>query len=140
MSTQVGDIETEDLGRGKYDMALARFVLMHVRELENTLNRIVMSLKDKGIFIAVTNIVDGISTVLEDFIEENSSIMKLILQVKGKPIPVSNYVRTQEDYTKALQQAGLRIEFCDKYEPKLLRLKKGYPGIMLSHLVLMGKR
>jgi hypothetical protein len=30
---QVADIETADLGREKYDMALARFVLMHIREL-----------------------------------------------------------------------------------------------------------
>ena len=66
--------------------------------------------------------------------------MKLILQVKGKPIPVSNYVRTQEDYAKALQQAGLSIEFYEKYEPKILRLKKEHPGIMLSHVVLMGKK
>jgi hypothetical protein len=66
--------------------------------------------------------------------------MKLILQAKGKPILVSNYVRTQEDYTKALQQAGLNIEFHEKYEPKILRLKKEYTGIMLSHLVLVGKK
>jgi hypothetical protein len=66
--------------------------------------------------------------------------MKLILQEKGKPIPVSNYVRTQEDYTKALQYSGLSIEFCEKYEPKISRLEKEHPGIMLSHLVLVGKK
>jgi ubiquinone/menaquinone biosynthesis C-methylase UbiE len=47
LSAQVGDIETADLGRDKYDMALARFVLMHIRELKGTLNHIAMSLKDK---------------------------------------------------------------------------------------------
>jgi hypothetical protein len=35
--------------------------------------------------------------------------MGLILQAKDKPIPVSNYVRTQAEYTNALQQAGLSI-------------------------------
>jgi trans-aconitate methyltransferase len=33
LSVQVADIETADLGREKYDMTLARFALMHVREL-----------------------------------------------------------------------------------------------------------
>ena len=140
LSAQVADIETADLGREKYDMALARFVLMHVRELEGTLNHIAMSLKDKGTLAVVTNIIDGTPTALTTFIEETSGIMKLILQAKGKPIPVSNYVRTQEDYTKALQHAGLRIEFYEKYEPKILRLEKEHPGIMLSHLVLVGKK
>jgi hypothetical protein len=66
--------------------------------------------------------------------------MKLILQVKGKPISVSNYARTQEDYTKAFQQAWLSIEFSEKYEPKILRFEEEFPGVTLSHLVLMGKK
>jgi trans-aconitate methyltransferase len=140
LSVQVANIETVDLGRGKYDIALARFVLMHVRELEGTLNHIAMSLKDKGTLVIVTNIIEGTPTALTTFIEETSRIMKLILQAKGKPIPVFNYVRTQEDYTKALQRAGLNIKFCEKYEPRILRLEKEYPGIMLSHLVLVGKK
>lgn len=140
LSAQVGDIETVDLGREKYDMALARFVLMHIRELEGTLDHIVMSLKDKGTLVVVTNIIDATPTLLTKFIEETSRIMKLILQAKGKPIPLSNYVRTQEDYTKALHQAGLSIEFYEKYEPKILRLEKEHPGIMLSHLVLVVKK
>jgi trans-aconitate methyltransferase len=140
LSVQTGDIETVDLGREKYDIALARFVLMHIREIEWTLNHIVMRLKNKGTLIVVTNITEGAQTVLEEFIKETSGIMKLILQVKGKSISVSNYARTQEDYAKAFQQAGLSIEFYDKYEPKILHLEKEHPGITLSHLVLMGKR
>jgi ubiquinone/menaquinone biosynthesis C-methylase UbiE len=38
LSAQVGDLETADLGREKYNIALARFALMHIRELEGTLN------------------------------------------------------------------------------------------------------
>jgi len=140
LSAQVGDIETADLGREKYNIALARFVLMHVRKLEDTINHIAISLKDKGTLVVVTNIIEGTTTTLTAFTKETSRIMKLILQVKGKPIPVSNYARTQEDYTKVFQQAGLRIEFYETYEPKILRLEKEYPGITLSHLVLMGKK
>jgi hypothetical protein len=66
--------------------------------------------------------------------------MKLILQVKGKPIHVSNYARTQEEYIKAFKHAGLRIEFYEKYEPKILLLEQEHPGITLSHLVLIGKK
>jgi len=140
LSAQVGDIETADLGREKYNIALARFVLMHVRKLEDTINHIAISLKDKGTLVVVTNIIEGTTTTLTAFTKETSRIMKLILQVKGKPIPVSNYARTQEDYTKVFQQAGLRIEFYETYEPKILRLEKEYPGITLSHLVLTGKK
>jgi ubiquinone/menaquinone biosynthesis C-methylase UbiE len=140
LSAQVGDIETVDLGREKYDIALARFVLMHIRELECTLNHIAMSLKDKGTLIVVTNIIDGTQTALTKFIEETSRIMRLILQVKDKPISVSNYARTQEDYTKAFQQAGLSVELYEKYEPKILHFEKEPNGITLSHLVLMGKK
>ena len=113
---------------------------MHVRDLEGTLNRIAMSLKEKGTLAVVTNIIEGTPTTLTTFIEETSRIMQLILQAKGKPIPVSNYVRTQEEYTKALQHAGLRIEFSETYKPKILRLEKEHPGIMLSHVVLVGKK
>jgi trans-aconitate methyltransferase len=140
LTAQVGDLETADLGRETYDLALARFVLMHIRDLHGTLNRITTSLKDKGTLVVVTNIIDGPSTDLKTFLEETSSIMKLILQVKGQPIPVSNYVRMQEDYTTVLQQSGLSIEFSEKYEPKILRLEKEHPGIRLSHLVLIGKK
>jgi SAM-dependent methyltransferase len=140
LTAQVGDIETADLGRARYDVALARFVLMHIRELEGTVNHIATSLKDKGSLVVVTNIIDGNSTELTTFRQETSRIMKLILQVKGKPILVSNYARTQEDYTKAFQKAGLSIEVCKKYEPKILRFEKGHPGVMLSHLVLLGKK
>jgi 2-polyprenyl-3-methyl-5-hydroxy-6-metoxy-1,4-benzoquinol methylase len=140
LTVQVGDIETADLGREKYDMVLARFVLMHVSALEGTLNHIAVSLKDKGTLVIVTNIIEGTPTAVATFIEETSGIMELILQAKDKPIPVSNYVRTQEEYTNALQQAGLSIKFHEKYEPKILRLAKEHPGITLSHLVLMGKK
>jgi 2-polyprenyl-3-methyl-5-hydroxy-6-metoxy-1,4-benzoquinol methylase len=140
LTAQVGDIETTDLGREKYDMVLARFVLMHVSALEGTLHHIAVSLKDKGTLVIVTNIIEGTPTAVTTFTEETSGIMELILQAKDKLIPVSNYVRTQEEYTNALQQAGLSIEFHEKYEPKILRLAKEHPGIMLSHLVLMGKK
>jgi 2-polyprenyl-3-methyl-5-hydroxy-6-metoxy-1,4-benzoquinol methylase len=53
MSVQVGNIEIDDLGREKYDMALARFVLMHIRELKGALNHIAMSLKEKGDLVIV---------------------------------------------------------------------------------------
>ena len=140
LSAQVADIETADLGREKYNLALARFVLMHIRELKDTLNRIALSLKHTGTFVVVTNIVDGTATALTTFMEETSGIMKLILQAKGQPIPVSNYARTQEDYTQAFQQAGLHIEFCKQYEPMILRFEKEPPGVRLFHLVLMGKK
>jgi hypothetical protein len=113
---------------------------MHIRELDGTLNRIAMSLKDTGTLVVVTNILDGTQKALTTFIKETSRIMKLVLQPKGQPILVSNYVRTQEEYRKAFQQAGLSIEFYETYEPKILRLQKEHPGITLSHLVLMGKK
>jgi 2-polyprenyl-3-methyl-5-hydroxy-6-metoxy-1,4-benzoquinol methylase len=140
LSAQVDDIETVDLGREKYDIVLARFVLMHVRDLESTLNHIVLSMKDNGTLVVVTNIVDGPSTVMTTFFGERSRIMKLILQAKGSPLPVFNYVRTQEEYTTAFQQAGLHIEFSETYEPKILHFETEHPGITLSHFVLMGKR
>ena len=140
LSAQVADIETADLGIEKYDMALARFVLMHVIGLSDTLNRIAMSLKDKGTLAIVTNVIEGDPIALTTFLEETSGIMKLILQVKGQPILVSNYVRMQEDYAKALQHVGLSIEFYEKYEPRILHLEKEHPGIMLFHLVLVAKK
>jgi trans-aconitate methyltransferase len=132
ITAQEGDIETVDLGREKYDVALARFVLMHVKGLEGTLNRIVESLKDKGTLAIVTNVINGAPNAITRFIKGTSGIMRVILEVKGKPIIVSNYVRTQEKYAKALVQAGLRIEFYEQYEPKILRLEKEYPGIILD--------
>jgi 2-polyprenyl-3-methyl-5-hydroxy-6-metoxy-1,4-benzoquinol methylase len=140
LSGQVDDIETVDLGREKYDIVLARFVLMHVRGLESTLNHIAMSMKDSGTLVIVTNIVGGTSAAMATFTGATSRIMKLILQTKGGPIPVFNYVRTQEEYTNAIQQAGCLLEFCEKYEPQILRLEREYAGISLSHLVLMGKK
>lgn len=140
LSGQVDDIETVDLGREKYDVVLARFVLMHITDLERTLNHIAMSMKDHGTLVIVTNIVEGTSAAMTTFTGATSRIMKLILQTKGGPIPVFNYVRTQEAYTHAIQQAGCRLEFCETYDPQILRLEKEYPGISLSHLVLMGKK
>ena len=140
LSAQVDDIETADLGREKYDIVLARFVLMHIRDIEGTLNHITMSMKDTGTLVVVTNILEGTSAAMTTFAGETSRIMKLILQAKGGPIPVFNYVRTQEEYTNAIQQAGCRIEFCEKYEPQILRLEKEHSGMTLSHVVLMGKK
>jgi SAM-dependent methyltransferase len=140
LSAQVDDIETADLGREKYDIVLARFVLMHVRDLASTLNHIVLSMKDNGTLVVVTNIIDGPSTVMTAFFGERSRVMKLILQAKGSPIPVFNYVRTQEEYTTAFQQAGLYTEFSEAYEPKILHLETEHPGITLSHFVLVGKK
>jgi trans-aconitate methyltransferase len=140
LSGQVDDIETADLGREHYDIVLARFVLMHIRDLERTLKHIVMSLKDRGALVVVTNIVEGIPAAMATFTGASSRIMKLILQTKGGPIPVFNYVRTQEEYTNALQQAGCRIEFRERYDPQILRLATEHPGIRLSHLVLMGRK
>jgi trans-aconitate methyltransferase len=140
LSAQVDDIETANLGREKYDIVLARFVLMHVRELESTLNHIILSMKDKGTLAVVTNIVHAHSAVMTAFFGERSRVMKLMLQAKGNPIPVFNYVRTQEEYTTAFQQAGLHIEFSETYEPKILHFETEPPGITLSHFVLMGKK
>jgi SAM-dependent methyltransferase len=140
LSTQVDDIETVNLGREKYDIVLSRFVLMHVRDLESTLNSIVLSMKNDSTFVVVTNIVDGPSTVMETFFGERPRVIKLILQAKWSPIPVLNYVRTQEEYTIAFQQAGLHIEFSETYEPKILHFETEYPRVTLSHFVLMGKK
>ena len=140
LHVQVADIETADFGREKYDIALARFILMHIRDIEGSINRIAMSLKEKGTLAIVTNMIKGTPTAREIVIEEPSRIMKLILQAKGQPIPVFNYARTQEDYTNALQRAGLRLEFSETYEPRIVRFEKEYPGMMLSHLVLVGKK
>jgi hypothetical protein len=97
-------------------------------------------MKDNGTLVIVTNIVGGTPAAMATFTGATSRIMKLILQTKGGPIPVFNYVRTQEEYTHAIQQAGCRLEFCGTYEPQILRLEKEYAGIRLSHLVLMGKK
>ena len=140
LSAQVDDIETVNLGREKYNTVLARFVLMHVRDLESTLNHIALSMKDNGTLIVVTNIVDGPSTVMKTFFGERSRMMKLILQARGSPIPVFNYARTQEEYATAFQQAGLPIEFSETYEPKVLHFETEHPGITLFHFVLMGKK
>jgi SAM-dependent methyltransferase len=47
LSVQVADIETADLGREKYDIALARFVLMHASALEGATSHFAMSPKEK---------------------------------------------------------------------------------------------
>lgn len=140
LTTQLGNIETTDLGREQYDIVLTRFVLMHIRALEDMLRHIAMSLKETGTLVVVTNVIEGTPTALTTFREETSGIMKLILQAPGKPIRVSNYVRTQEEYTQALQHAGLHIALQEKYTPKILRFEEEHPGIMLSHLVLVGKK
>jgi SAM-dependent methyltransferase len=140
LTARVGDVETADLGREYYDLALARFVLMHTRDLEGTVNRIATSLKEAGALIVVTNIVHGTPTGLTTFLEETSGIMQLILRVQGKPIPVANYARTHADYTNAFQEAGLSIAFSQTYEPRILRFEKEHPGVTLSHLVLLGKK
>jgi hypothetical protein len=137
---QVADIETADLGRAHYDMALARFVLMHARELAGTLNRIALSLKETGTLAIVTNVVEGAPTALRTFLEELSGIMKLMLQVQGQPIRVANYVRTREEYVKAVRQAGLRLAWCEAYEPNIVRFDQERPGMRLSHLVLVGTK
>ena len=59
LNVQVADIETADFGREKYDIALARFILMHIRDLEGTINRMAMSLKEKGTLAVVTNIIEA---------------------------------------------------------------------------------
>jgi trans-aconitate methyltransferase len=140
LSVQVADIETVNLGRQQYDIALARFVLMHVKDLVGTVKHIALSLKEHGILAMVTNVIEGTPTALTAWSEDTSGIMKLLLQAQGKPIRVSNYVRTQEEYTHALQQAGLHIAFQEQYEPKILRFEEEQPGIILSHLVLVGKK
>jgi 2-polyprenyl-3-methyl-5-hydroxy-6-metoxy-1,4-benzoquinol methylase len=140
LRAHVGDIETADLGREQYHIVLARFVLMHVRDLEGTLQRMAMSLQDQGTLVVVTNILEGTPTALAAVIEQTSGIMRLILQVKGTPIVVSNYARTQEEYTHACRQAGLSLGFCETYAPQILHFAQEPPGVTLSHLVLMGKK
>jgi ubiquinone/menaquinone biosynthesis C-methylase UbiE len=140
LSGQVGDIETVDLGSAHYDVVLARFVLMHISDLERTLYRMVRSLKDRGTLVLVTNIVEGPSAAIAVFTDATARIMKLMLETTGGPIPVFNYVRTQEDYTNAIQHAGCRLEFCERYAPQIVRFDTEPPGLRLSHLVLMGKK
>jgi hypothetical protein len=140
LSAQLGDIERADLGREQYDTALARFALMHVRALDATLKRIALSLNNNGTLVAVTNVIEGTATVLTAFLEATSRVMKLVLRLKGHPIPVLNYARTQEEYVTAFQQAGLTIEFSETYEPKILHFEHEHPGVTLSHFVLVGKK
>ena len=140
LTAQVGDIETVDLGQAHYDLALARFVLMHVQGLVETLRHIALSLKAQGTLAMVTNVIEGTPTACTTFRDAVSGIMPLILQATGHPIQVSNYVRTPEEYTNAVQQAGLRLEFCQPYAPHIVRFATAHPGIRLAHLVLVGKK
>ena len=59
LTAHLEDIETADLGREQYDLVLARFVLMHIRALDATLQRIAMSLKETGTLVVVTNVIEG---------------------------------------------------------------------------------
>jgi trans-aconitate methyltransferase len=140
LTTQLADIETIDLGREQYDIVLARFVLMHIRALEDMLHHMAMSLKETGTLVVVTNVIAGTPTAVATYIDETAGIMQLILQAKGQPIAVANYVHTQEDYTKAFQRAGLRMAFCEPYAPKILRFDQAHPEITLAHLILMGRK
>jgi len=140
LSAHVDDIETAALGRAQYDLVLARFVLMHVRDLEGTLNHIVVSMKDRGTLVVVTNSLEMTSAAMTPCTGEPLRLMKLILQTQGGPIPVFNYVRTQEVYTNAIHHAGCRIEFCEKYAPQIVRLANEQSGMTLAHVVLMGKK
>lgn len=140
LTAQLEDVETADLGREQYDIVLARFVLMHIRALDATLRHIAMSLKETGTLVVVTNVIEGTPTAVATFVEATAGIMRLLLQAQGHAMAVSNYVRTQDDYTKALRQAGLRIEFYEKYAPKILHFEQAHPGITLSHFVLVGKK
>jgi 2-polyprenyl-3-methyl-5-hydroxy-6-metoxy-1,4-benzoquinol methylase len=140
LTAQLEDIETADLGREQYDMVLARFVLMHIRALDATLQHIAMSLKETGTLVVVTNVIEGPPTAVATFVEATAGIMRLLLQAPGQAMAVSNYVRTPDDYTKALRQAGLRLSFSETYAPKIVRFAQAYPGITLSHCVLVGKK
>jgi hypothetical protein len=99
-----------------------------------------MSLKETGTLVVVTNVIEGPPTAVATFVEETSGIMRLLLQAQGQSMAVFNYVRTPDDYTKAVRQAGLRLEFYETYAPKLLRFAQAHPGITLSHFILVGKK
>jgi 2-polyprenyl-3-methyl-5-hydroxy-6-metoxy-1,4-benzoquinol methylase len=58
LSAQIDNIETADLGREKYDIVLAKFVLIHVRDIEVVLNHITMSIKYTDTLVVVENILD----------------------------------------------------------------------------------
>jgi trans-aconitate methyltransferase len=140
LTTQLGDIETTDLGRERYDIVLARFVLMHIRALEAMLHHIAMSLKETGTLVTVTNVIEGTPPAVATYMDETAGIMQLMLQAQGHPIAVANYVHTQDDYTHAFQRAGLRLAFCELYAPQIVRFENARPGITLAHLVLMGRK
>src|SRR5262245_41397927 len=135
LTTQLGDIETTALGRAHYDVVLARFVLMHIRALDALLQRIARSLTATGTLVVVTNVIAGTPTAVATYRDATAGIMPLMLQVKGQPIAVSNYVHTQADYTNAFHRAGLHLAFCELYAPQILRFAKAPPGITLAHLV-----
>jgi trans-aconitate methyltransferase len=140
LTVQLGDIATADLGREQYDTVLARFVLMHISVLEDMLHHIAMSLKETGTLVVVTNVIEGTPPAVATYIDETAGIMQLLLQAKGQPIAVSNYVHTQDDYAKAFQRAGLRMAFCEPYAPQILRFAQAHPEVTLAHLILMGRK
>jgi trans-aconitate methyltransferase len=140
LTIQLDDIETADLGREQYDIVLARFVLMHIRALEDMLHHIAMSLKETGALVVVTNVIAGTPPAVATYIDATAGIMQLMLQAKGQPIAVANYVHTQADYTQACQRAGLRLAFCASYAPQILRFKHAHPGITLAHLLLLARK
>ena len=74
------------------------------------------------------------------FVKATAGIMRLLLQAQGQAMAVSNYVRTPDEYTQALRQAGLRLAFSETYAPKIVRFAQAHPGITLSHCVLVGKK
>jgi hypothetical protein len=121
-------------------MVLARFVLMHIRALDAPLRHIALSLKETGTLVVVTNVIEGPPTAVATFVEATAGIMRWLLQAPGQAMAVSNYVRTPDDYTQALRQAGLRLAFAETYAPKIVRFAQAYPGITLAHCVLVGKK
>lgn len=140
LSAQLGDVERVDLGRAQYDTALARFVLMHIRDLDSALTRIARSLTHTGTLVAVTKVIEGAATALTAVLDATSGVMPLVLCVNGQPIPVLNYVRTPEEYATAFRQAGLTLECSEIYEPKIVHFADEHPGVTLAHLVLVGKQ
>jgi SAM-dependent methyltransferase len=140
LSASLGDIEQADLGVDHYDIALARFVLMHVRDLDATLARVVQSLTPAGTLVAVTNVIEGTASALTAFLDATAGVMPLVLRVQGQFIPVLNYARTRDDYETAFRQAGLRVACAQAYAPQILRFADEPPGVTLAHLVLVGRK
>lgn len=118
------DLDDLPIEKNKFDLIFSRFSLMHSGKIEQVIKILESLLSDGGEILTEVSIVANQDE--KEKIEIEKAPISFALAINDKEVELKNFPYFEDEYIKAFEDAGLKIEVFEKFPTNDMVIDKSY--------------